>query len=315
MDADGREDPARPDDRRTSDGRVLAWAPGLTDCAGSSAASSETGTGPRDRLETGAPPDFGSPMSIVPPRTCRRAAWVAVAASCAILAALVFAAARLTGGPFQRIDAFPGLPTGGLLTAQPQRSAAHLGAATTAPADQDGAAASIDSADVDAGNAPGNGGPKDDTEQARPHLTETASPTDPGLRSQTGPPPMVTILPATGRPPVAPADLVAATTAFYSQLPDNIEGAWAMVAPRARAQGFEAFRTQWADTTDVQLKKMVVSPDDSTVLATVKLVTSDGSKRDQQYRMVFRGVGPPAIDEITPITADDEGDQGDEPAK
>jgi hypothetical protein len=288
-------------------------------------AAKGTGTGSQDRREATGPSrrrrphthgelDFTvTPVSVTPPRTWRRAAWFAVAASCAVLTVLVFAAARLTGGPLQRIDAFPGLPTGGLLTAQsPPRHSVPPPAVTTAPADQDGATASVDSAGDDAGNTTEDGDAQAGGGQARSTTTGTASPTGPGPRSQGVPPPTVSVLPATGRPPVTAADMVAATTLFYSQLPGNPDEAWAMLGSRAKAQGYDAFRGQWADAVDVQLRKVVVDPDDSTVLATVKVMTTDGAERVQRYQLVFRGAGSPVIDEITPISAEDE---GNEPAK
>jgi len=243
-----------------------------------------------------------TPVSVTPPRTWRRAAWFAVAASCAVLTVLVFAAVRLAGGSFDRVEAFPGLPTGGLLTAQPLGPPVRPPLPLTTAGD-DRAAPHGGPSTAAAGNPGGAGGPHGDGRGGvlgDSTGTWTATPTaDPPGESV--PPPQVSVLPTVGHPAATPDDLVDGTRTFYDQLPANIDAAWAMVGPRVKVQGYDAFRQQWAGATEVHLQQLVVDADKSTVLATVGLVMGDGVERVQRYRLVFRRGNPMIIDEITPI--------------
>ena len=315
MDPDGRGDPARPDGRLRSGGRVLAWAPGLVDPAAGSAAGSAGGLAADsdDACEAGTevrrrrPATLGdldlvvTPISVTPPRAWRRAAWFAVAAACVVLVGLVVATARLAGGPFDRLDAFPGLPTGGLLTAQPIGPPVHPPLMTTEAGWGDSS-----SPGGRPGAAPGGtgaGGSRGDDRSGGPGLassSRTDSPTGGRSRGQSAPP-TVSVLPTTGNPPVAADDLVAGTTAFYDQLPNNIGSAWAMVGPEEQAQGYDAFSNQWADVAEVQLREVVVNANDSVVLATVRMVTNGGVERVDRYRLFFHKADQLVIDEITPI--------------
>ena len=243
------------------------------------------------------PDGRGDPVSVTPPRTWRRAAWFAVGASCVALTALVVGASQLAGRSGS-IVSFPGLPTGGLLTAQPLGPPVHPpGPATTVPGGHGPGGTDGPSGGI-AGGEPG-GGPRGDGRAGGPAETWTAS-SRPGRQSGASIPPSVTIMPTTGQPAVSADELVAGTTQFYDQLPSNLNAAWAMLSPRAKKGGFDSFREQWADTEQVHLQQVIVDADDSSVLATVQTVTTDGVEHVRQFRLGFVKSHPLTIDEISP---------------
>ncbi|HEY0641239.1 MAG TPA: hypothetical protein VGD67_26725 [Pseudonocardiaceae bacterium] len=319
MRPDGRDVPARPEDQRGDSGRVVAWAPGLTGIA------AEAPRNPVDSpFGTRDPGSFAeldlviTPVSVTPPSTWRRAAWFTVGASCVVLTVLVFAAARLAGpeSPFDRIDAFPGLPTGGLLTAQPigpqvtqpdtpARTVPGTGAEPGSPggAPDQRPRTGSDAVGAEQGDPP-DGGPAGPGPDPRP-----ASTSEPGGPNGASTSPSVSLVPSTGRPPVGADDLVSATRLFYEQLPKNVDAAWAMVGPRVRVMGYEAFHKQWS-AAQVSLQKVVVDAGDSSVLSTVRFVTTDGLAYTQRFRMVFRMGSSLIIEEILLLP-----DAGNEPVR
>jgi len=305
MDADGQDDPARPAGRRGHGGRVLAWAPGLSTSDGEvgpvdAAAGEDDDLGDQDGA-IATPGRLGeldlaaNPVSVTPPRTWRRAAWFAVGASCVVLIVLAFAASRLASDPAGRIDAFPGLPTGGLLTAQPLGPPASTPTVTTAPG---GGIATEPSGGTGAGgDRAGSGDRPGGGTGGRP-------PADPGGTAGPGesaPAPAVSYLPVEGHPPVGPQQLADATVQFYELLQADVEAAWELVGPKVKARGYDSFRGQWAGAVGVEVQQLVVNADASTVVATVALTAADGTTRVQQYELVFRRGSTQIIEEINPI--------------
>lgn len=248
-------------------------------------------------------------------RTWRKAAWLAVGASTVAVLVLVVAAARIAGpeSPFQRIDAFPGLPTGGLLTArppatpttqQPQPSTTPGAAGTAVPSSQP--IAGVERSD---GQGPlSHPGPVDGP--GRP--TRTTAPTPSGFDTgEPSSPPSVSVLPSTGVPLVTAADLIAATTQFYDALPGDPQSAWNLLGTKLREEGFDNFRRQWTNVAAVKAMQLVVNSDASSVLATVRMVTVNGGDFVRNFELVFgRESGVLVIDDIRPV-----GDTGNEPAR
>lgn len=329
MHPDGREHPARPDGRSGDSGRVLAWAPGLE---GAGLIEPDVGdAGFADPSETDVPagrehtPDpfddldlVITPVSVTPPRTWRRAAWFAVGASCVVLTVLVFAAARLAGpeSPFDRLDAFPGLPTGGLLTAQPPEPPVPTRTADTTTAEEQSqtvlgapTSAGITRAGGQPGqvdvNQPGGPGP------GQPSRTTGPTPTSRNSFENPTTSPTVSLLPTTGSPPVTAESMISATRRFYNALPKDLDTAWSMVGPRVKVQGFENFRRQWSNATEVTLQQVLVNANDSSVLATVHITGTDGGQYVQHFRLVFRQGNMLTIEEIQPT----DGDGGNKPVR
>ena len=328
MHPDGRDPPARPDGRNSDTGRVLAWAPGLTGPDADAVPADPLNltdltevADPTDPVESPGEDAFDdldltiTPVSVTPPRTWRRAAWFAVGASCVVLTVLVFAAARLAGpeSPFDRLDAFPGLPTGGLLTAQPPEPPGPSRPGDD-PTAADGTTPTADGDPTSAGAAhqPGRQGEQSDRGPGGgpAGVTRTGSPTttsydhlgDPTVQ------PSVSLLPTVGSPPVTADSLIAATRSFYELLPKNVEAAWNMVGPRVKVQGFESFRKQWADAAQVHLQRVVVNANDSTVLATVLFVGTEDDEYVQRFLLTFRQGNALTIEEIQQT-----GDDGNKP--
>lgn len=313
---DGRERPAQPDDRPDDCGRVLAWAPGLVEPSSS--------LRDLDEADAPAPPESPdpfddldlaiSPVSVTPPRTWRQAAWFAVAASCVVLTVLVFTAAKLAGprSPFDRLDAFPGLPTGGLLTARPPATPVLTTAPGANTTHQDrptvlgappsaGIAVTPGRADVPQPDADPSGVGRS-PRQTTTGITGFTDPT---------PAPMVSLLPTTGQPPVSADSLITATQVFYDALPDDLVTAWGMVGQRIRMEGFDNFRRQWTNTAEVTLQQVVVNPNDSSVVASVLILTTDDRQHLQQFRLTFHAGHGLVIEDIEAI--DDNG--GNKPAR
>lgn len=302
MEPDGRDSTTRPDGRQREPERVVAWASGLVDP--STASHPDPATRKVHRKPDG-PGELDVPVfpvSVNRPASWRRAAWLAVGASSAVLVALVFAAGRLAEP--DRIDAFPGLPTGGLLTAQqpgPQGQP-EPGVSTVADGTPPSGAAG---SSATAGGTGGGGLAASEAGEGPGGATMTATRTSTGDNE---PPrstsvPTVSVLPSTGSPPVGADELIDGAVQFYSLLPEDIDGAWQMVGPSVRAGGYEGFRRQWSDVTDVRLQEVVVDADESTVLATVEVDATDGDKQVRQYRMVFRGGGRSlTIEELDLVT-------------
>lgn len=259
-----------------------------------------------------------NPARPAPPRTWRRAAWVAVGASCVVLTVLSFAATRLVGpqGSLDRIRAFPGLPTGGLLTPQPlgQPPAQPTPTATATPGPHSG---TPETGSTGGGQraGPHQGRQPQAGEQQEGH----GDPSQPGTSAPCcGPaptptgqsaPPTVSVLPTTGHPPVTADDMVSATRAFYDRLPHDVDGAWAMLGPGMKSRGKESFHRQWAEVSAVHLLRVVVNADDSSAEATVMIVSSDGIEHVERYELVFRSSGTVVIDEIVPLGGDDGGNK------
>jgi hypothetical protein len=262
-------------------------------------------------------PDGGSdeldlavnPVPVTPP-TWRRAAWLAVGSSCAVLTVLVFTAAGFAERPFDRTDAFPGLPTGGLLTVQPLGPPGHPSAATADPG-SGGSAMPGDPTGASTDGTAGSGSAG--SERDGTHSTGTWPATPTGRQSRGGPasPPVVSVKPTTSRPPPVPAeDLINATVAFYDLLPMDVDLAWDMVGPKVKSRGYDSFRRQWGDAREVQLRQVVVDADDSSVLATVRLVAADGTEYVQRFELDLRKRNSLIIDEIVLVS-----DEGRKPAR
>jgi hypothetical protein len=309
MDPDSRGSPARPDgpgaDSDGAGGRVLAWAPGLTGASDRKAAEPA-------KPEPPEPDGFGeldlivTPVSVTPPRTWRRAAWFAVGASCVVLTVLVFAAARLAGpGGTDRLDAFPGLPTGGLLTPQPLGPPVQPrpDTSTSQPEPRVGAGgqpASTGSNGTQGGAEHPSGG---DQGQPRggPAAPRTTAPGSGGSDIGTAAAPTVSMLPSTGRPAVTAEDMVSTTRTFFATLPGDIDAAWEMVGPRVKVRGYDSFRAQWANVDDLQLQSVVVDADGSTVIATVQIVRKGGSTTVERFELTFRQSSSVQIDDFRPL--------------
>jgi hypothetical protein len=202
----------------------------------------------------------------------------------------VVAAAWLAGrdGPISHVDVLPGMPTGVLLTAQSTSRQAEVPSTTPTSAYR----VTTRPTHVAAGH------PEPPTERRAPEPVDHTAPTTEGE-----PPPAtsVTVLPATGRTPVEPAAMVAATTTFFGHLPQDPRAAWQMTGARIRVKRFDAFTQPWAEVTALALHRIVVDPSTASTRATVRVVRKDGSEAMPEFELTFRRGNSLIIDEIRPV--------------
>jgi hypothetical protein len=314
--ADGHCRPGGPADPR----RVLAWAPGIAEPAEPVEPIVYVEPPVRAEPEALAGISLHTPVSVTPPSSWRKAAWFIVGAASIVLVVLVFAAMRLAGPEDRigRIDAFPGLPTGGLLTPQ-QPEAAEPAATAEPPApDEPGSSPSVESAPGGDGGATvpqapggtepgrpgenrppgqsgGSGGGSRPTE-GRPEPTGGAQPTSPGTTD-------------------VEENVVDSTHRFFGFLPHDLEAAWEMVSPRVRVLGFEAFREQWGQYSDVRLQHVEVGTDGTTVVATLQVTEHKGETWTQRWKLSYRFSETLVIDEVTMIEGAANEPGGNQPLK
>jgi hypothetical protein len=211
---------------------------------------------------------------------------------------------------FGRVDAFPGPPTGGLLTPQPPRTSEvpagpdqqdhdgrgeHSAApprvgpdgvpvtqfASPGRADQDGVAPQPGGNGTGGGygdGGTGSGGGGGDRETGDPTSSATTPP-----------------------PTDAPAGdaVVAATEQFFSFLPHDIESAWAMISSRAVIQNYVQFRDYWSQYQQVTLQHVAVGADSLTVVATIQVTPHKQQPVTQRWKLNYRFDQRLVIDEVT----------------
>jgi hypothetical protein len=234
-------------------------------------------------------------------RAWRSAAWFAVGASCTVLIVLAFAAARLTGAPADAGNAFPGLPTGGLLTAQPPESQTQ---GHRPPSTSGDGGDPLEPGATDGGTGQVQHGPPDDATTAG----HSGAPGGAAAAGTGGP--SVTYLPPDD-PPAGQAQAVVDTTVqFYDRLARDVDSAWGLVGARVKVHGLESFRKQWAGIAAARVQEVVVDAGAETVLATVALTGTDGRAQVRQYRLEFRRGDPGVVQDVAPV-----GGNGQKPAK
>lgn len=236
----------------------------------------------RDQPDAGPRGSRHVPEPAVPPSSWRNAAWIVVAAASVALIVLVFTTVRLAGPDreFGRIESFPGLPTGGLLTPQqPSTGMPAAASSATAAAGFEGTA------------APSNVVPGQPSSQAVPeapggeHRPGVPEPTIPGA------PAPIPGTPTSSTAPTSPAvaeddvDVVALTYRFFGHLPDDPAAAWQLMSPQV--QGYEEFAQLWQPYSAVVVQYVTVGADGRTVVATVQVSEYKGATTSQRWKLVY----------------------------
>lgn len=239
----------------------------------------------------------------------RRVGWLAVAATCVVLTAIMFAAATLTGseGDTDRIDSFPGPPTGGLLTAEPPGPRPSRAVAEPTVEHVEPTEPSLDTLDVTSeprpGREQGSEGAEPDRGGAEPGPGRPPARTDgPPAPTRTAAPPEPTM--STGpsvepTPGVAADAMIDATLAFYSLLPHDVDGAWKLVGGSVRARGYAAFAAMWADVKSVSVTDLRVVTSSNSVQVVTHVVRTDGSTSVEHHNLVFRDTGKLVIEQLS----------------
>jgi hypothetical protein len=244
--------------------------------------------------------DLGSvPASVTPPKTWRKAAWFAAAASALVVVGLLFAGSFLVGKPLpeqQSQGGWPGYRGGSPLTneglaanptTQPQG-----GAAGNPSGSESGSPTRDDRSSANSGNSadsenPGSGGSRPDSGGP----VTTGQPTPPSsARPQ--------------KPPITPADRTTTTSPWYASQPDaqamgdNTEvflntvttdpnQASDVTSGGLREEGAQGLRERYADVAYFEVKKVSIDQRRGVTVNTVEVTHKDGTKTMEQRTLTF----------------------------
>lgn len=244
--------------------------------------------------------DLGSvPASVTPPKTWRKAAWFAAAASALVVVGLLFAGSFLVGKPVEQQQSQGGWPgyrggsplPGGDLPGNPATSPQGgvvgnpSGSQTEYSADEDDRSSSNPDTAAGgdgtgpAGSAPGSGGP-----------------------ATTGPPAPSSERPQ--KPPVMPADRTTTPAPWYAAQPDaeamgdNTElflnavttdphEASKVTSGDLHEEGAQGLRERYADVAYFEVKKVSIDQRRGVTVNTVEVTHKDGTKTMEQRTLTF----------------------------
>jgi hypothetical protein len=237
-------------------------------------------------------------LTVTPPSYWRRAAWLIVASASVVLVVLVFGAVRLAGpnGRSGQVDAFPGLPTGGLLTPQPPRTNTLVMPPTPGH--------NTDQSNADQGDA-GQSTARPSTQPQADMRTSiespaggspTGQPPDPDGGIPTGGPPSTGS--ATPSPEPDAAAVMDATGRFFGLLPEDIDNAWLMMNAEGQRPNFAEFSRSWRRYRDVELLHATAGAEATTTIASVRVTERKGTSTTQRWKLTFGRGGQPVINEL-----------------
>lgn len=236
-------------------------------------------------------------VSITPPSNWRKAAWLIVATASVVLVVLVHGAVRLAvpNGRSGQIDAFPGLPTGGLLTPQPPRTSMLAGPYPSQDAGQQTPAPPTQ---------PGTGiqTPQEAPAGGQPY----AQPSAPGGRTSTGGPMSGSATSSSSQD--EDAEVAEATDRFFGLLPENTDAAWLMMNPQGQQMSSAEFNRIWRRYQDVELVSTTVGADPTIVVATVVVTDHRGVSATLHWKLTYQR-GEPVINKLELLDPDPNGQQ------
>lgn len=239
--------------------------------------------------------DLGTvPASVTPPRSWRRAAWFAVAASVAVIVGLAFAASALMGAPRSpsTIDALPSYPSMPFFAQTPTTDAPPTDAAKpthTATSKHNEPLSNL----------------------AQTHHTMTASSpqattTDSAAVPSSPSAPPVYVPPVRETTPMFalamnnPKEIGDRTEAFYKSVIADPDTAYQMTTGQMRQQGEDGFKARYADISSIQVKRISIDPNQGTTLSEMTVTKKDGSTYTEVRRLRFTsGSNPKISSEVT----------------
>jgi hypothetical protein len=234
--------------------------------------------------------DLGTiPASVTPPRSWRRAAWFAIGASVAVVAALFFAASALMGRPHDPggIEALPGFPSLPLYLDTPPEAVT-----TSSPAKPTPTTKRTDQQ---------RSGLMTSTPRRPGSASATVTPTTPA--STVEPPPQPPVRQTTPKRAFAtndPKEIGDKTEAFYKQVTTNPDAAYEMTTGEMQLQGEQAFKQRYADIKQVEVRRIGIDPNQGTTVSEVKITKKDGSTITERRRLKFTsGSNPKISSEVT----------------
>ncbi|MGQ0837597.1 hypothetical protein [Actinokineospora sp.] len=230
--------------------------------------------------------DLGSiPASVTPPRSWRHAAWFAVAASILVLVGLAYAAVTLVTGPRKPevIDALPSLPSQEFLTDFPG-DVAPTERPTTSPS-----STSSPSATRGPTRSP----------SPRPTVSATgdgpAAPSAPPSAPVARPTRSTVTSPMLVPPPNNPMTMGDRTEAYYAQVVDNPDAAYALTTGPLRREGADSIERRYADVARVAVERIVIDPNRSKTRSVLRVTRKDGTVTTEERELTFTFGADPKI--------------------
>ncbi len=246
--------------------------------------------------------DLGSvPASVTPPKTWRKAAWFAAAASALVVVGLLFAGSFLVGKPAseqQSQGGWPGYRGGSPLT---NEGLAGNGDPATPP--QGGAAGNPSGSETESSTQDDRSSANSGTSTDDDATGDGGSWPDAGGPATTGrPAPSSSDRPQ--KPPIMPADRTTTTSPWYASQPDaqamgdntevflnsvttNPNEAAAVTSGGLREEGAQGLRERYADVAYFEVKKVSIDQRRGVTVNTVEVTHKDGTKTMEQRTLTF----------------------------
>ncbi|KZB82145.1 hypothetical protein AVL48_09400 [Amycolatopsis regifaucium] len=244
--------------------------------------------------------DLGSvPASVTPPKTWRKAAWFAAAASALVVVGLLFAGSFLVGKPLpeqQSQGGWPGYRGGSPMTNEGL-------AANPTTQSQGGAAGNPSGSESDSptsdDRSSANSGTSSDSER---HGSGGSRPASGGPVTTGRPAPPSSDRPR--KPPITPADRTTTPAPWYASQPDaqamgdNTElflntvttdpnQASDVTSGSLREEGAQGLRERYADVAYFEVKKVSIDQRRGVTVNTVEVTHKDGTKTMEQRTLTF----------------------------
>ncbi len=238
------------------------------------------------------------PASVTPPRTWRKAAWFASAASGAAVAAMLVVGTAFVSDPAEDARALqtwpehssrqPTLPGNG--GNDNPRTEAH----TTAAPDDDGSDAAGDVEAVPAAHRGKDSTPGSDDGGDRTVVADEPGDGDgvPGTVTPTPSKPPVTPAPTDSAPVVlwAPHDgdtLAQRSQDYFNTVTEDPDAAHALTTGELAAQGPDGLAAKYSDVAYFEVHEVYVDPHEGYTLNTVEVTYVDGTSEQQTRKLVF----------------------------
>ncbi|MFD6066640.1 hypothetical protein [Amycolatopsis lurida] len=244
--------------------------------------------------------DLGSvPASVTPPKTWRKAAWFAAAASALVVIGLLFAGSYLVGKPLPEQQSQGGWP--GYRGGSPLTQDGLAGHPATPP--QGGAAGNPSEAETESSTrddrSSANSGTTSDSESAG---TGSSRPDSSGPATSGRPAPPSSDRPQ--KPPVVPANRTTTPAPWYASQPDaqamgdntelflnsvttNPQEASSVTSGGLREEGAEGLRDRYRDVAYFEVKKVSIDQRRGVTVNTVEVTHKDGTKTMEQRTFTF----------------------------
>ncbi|CRK59920.1 hypothetical protein [Alloactinosynnema sp. L-07] len=240
--------------------------------------------------------DLGSiPASVTPPRSWRRAAGFAVAASILVLVGLLYAASTLVTGPRRPeiVDALPGLPSGPEMPIElPGEPLMSQRPAPSSAAPSTSASRTQPKRTTDRPRQPGPSAPGSTDQPTPTSSTVAATTTTTPTRTTVETPVLIG--------PVVDAKTIGdRTETYFSAVANDPDSAFAMTTGQARRDGEDEIQRRYADVTRVEVQKMTIDKNRSTTRSVLRVYRDDGTISTEERELTFTyGTNPKITQDI-----------------